>query len=49
MDRRDAEGPCRDCNVAKGQLHHVNCDAESCPKCGLQLIGCRCDIVAYVK
>jgi hypothetical protein len=33
---------CLDCNVAPGGYHHSNCDQESCPKCGGQLISCDC-------
>jgi len=38
-----AEGRnCHDCNVAPGQPHHMGCDVERCPGCGLQFIGCEC-------
>jgi len=33
---------CHDCNVAMGQYHHCGCDAERCPVCCEQLIGCDC-------
>ena len=33
---------CHDCAVAPGKFHHVGCDAETCPKCGGQAIGCGC-------
>jgi hypothetical protein len=33
---------CPDCNIAPGGIHHLNCDQESCPKCGGQLISCDC-------
>jgi len=33
---------CHDCNVEGGGFHHPGCDAERCPKCGGQLIGCGC-------
>jgi len=33
---------CPDCNVAPGGNHHANCDYETCPKCGSQLISCAC-------
>lgn len=33
---------CHDCNVGKGQIHHMGCDVERCPACGLQLISCDC-------
>jgi hypothetical protein len=28
----------------RGQYHHCNCDAETCPACHGQLIGCDCEI-----
>lgn len=34
--------PCHDCNVTKGQYHHLGCDMEECPRCGGQLISCDC-------
>jgi hypothetical protein len=34
---------CYDCNARIGRLHHVGCDEERCPKCGLQAISCNCD------
>ena len=37
---------CRDCNVGIGEYHHCGCDAERCPLCQHQLIGCDCDIEA---
>ena len=33
---------CHDCNAAYGEYHHAGCDAETCPKCHEQLIGCDC-------
>jgi hypothetical protein len=33
---------CPDCNVLTGHRHHPGCDREKCPKCGGQLIACRC-------
>jgi hypothetical protein len=35
--------PCDDCAVVKGQLHVPGCDAERCPVCGGQAIGCDCN------
>ena len=34
---------CGDCGTRGGQVHHINCDIERCPKCGGQLLGCGCD------
>jgi hypothetical protein len=32
--------PCHDCAALKGEFHVHGCDAEECPCCGGQLIGC---------
>jgi hypothetical protein len=35
------DGPCHDCGVRKGQYHvELICDAEECPLCHGQVIGC---------
>jgi len=31
---------CHDCGATRGHYHHWGCDAERCPACGGQLIGC---------
>lgn len=41
-NRRADSKPCHDCAVIKGQLHVVGCDAEQCPACRGQAIGCEC-------
>lgn len=33
---------CHDCGAKFGHIHHYGCDAETCPKCGGQLISCDC-------
>ncbi len=33
---------CPDCGVLPGGKHHPCCDQEQCPRCGAQLISCRC-------
>jgi len=33
---------CHDCGVPFGNIHHVDCDMERCPKCRGQLLGCEC-------
>jgi hypothetical protein len=38
------ERPCHDCNALPGQLHHVACDMERCPKCQGQMLTCACDV-----
>jgi len=35
---------CHDCGARRGHFHHSGCDAEECPVCGGQLIGCNCEI-----
>lgn len=35
---------CHDCGALKGHYHHWGCDAERCPACYGQLIGCDCEI-----
>lgn len=43
MDRGAAKGlTCHDCLVEPGQYHVPGCDAERCPRCGGQAIGCDC-------
>jgi hypothetical protein len=37
------EGRCGDCHVMPGFFHHMGCDMERCPKCGGQIISCRCN------
>jgi hypothetical protein len=37
--------PCHDCNAKPAHKHHPGCDMERCPKCGGQLISCRCPIL----
>src|SRR4051794_1913731 len=39
-------GRCHDCNAALGEYHHEFCDAEECPRCGGQRLGCDCPSVA---
>ncbi|MFR1537614.1 MAG: recombinase family protein [Blautia massiliensis (ex Durand et al. 2017)] len=34
---------CHDCAAKPGEYHHSGCDAERCPVCHEQLIGCECD------
>ena len=36
---------CRDCAILKieGNAHHDRCDAEMCPICRRQMIGCECE------
>ena len=42
----NADIPCHDCAVLKGQYHTDGCDVEQCPKCREQALGCGCFIEA---
>lgn len=35
---------CHDCAVVVGQFHVFGCDAERCPACGEQMLGCDCEL-----
>lgn len=35
---------CHGCAVLKGEYHVPGCDAEQCPVCGGQALGCACDV-----
>ncbi len=40
----DERGRCYDCGAKLGRYHHIGCDHEKCPICGLQIIGtCDCE------
>jgi hypothetical protein len=40
----EGEERCHDCNAKEGEPHHTGCDNEDCPCCGMQFIGCDCDV-----
>lgn len=40
--RHREDRPCGDCGVSKNGYHHMGCDLERCPVCGMQLITCEC-------
>jgi len=33
---------CHDCGALSGNIHHMWCDMERCPRCGDQFITCDC-------
>jgi hypothetical protein len=33
---------CHDCAAPMGEIHHLGCDMEECPKCGGQYFVCDC-------
>lgn len=39
---RGRRGPCGDCGVQPGGLHHPGCDLQRCPRCRGQLLTCDC-------
>jgi len=44
-----ADQPCHDCAVLKSQYHAEGCDAEECPKCHGQALGCPCTSLFTVE
>jgi hypothetical protein len=40
----DVNKNCHDCDIAnkRGNIHHIGCDMEKCPKCRGQLLSCGC-------
>lgn len=34
---------CHDCGKGINEFHEFGCDAERCPRCGMQLISCTCN------
>lgn len=43
----DEELRCHDCGAKLGHYHHYGCDAERCPSCYEQLIGCECEDMTF--
>jgi hypothetical protein len=41
MENNQTRG-CHDCGVLVGKLHLDGCDAEVCPRCSGQFMGCQC-------
>jgi hypothetical protein len=33
---------CSECSVSLGEVHHITCDMETCPRCKEQLLLCNC-------
>lgn len=42
-DKISEDDRCHDCNARYGYYHHIGCDMERCPLCGMQLISCDCN------
>lgn len=40
----DINTRCHDCNIVnrRGNIHHLGCDIERCPRCTGQLLSCGC-------
>lgn len=36
--KHNGPGACHDCGAAAGAYHHVPCDLEECPRCGVQMV-----------
>lgn len=45
LEGSPTDARCHDCGALVGHYHHLGCDCERCPACGLQLIGCDCEDV----
>jgi len=47
----DANERCHDCQIInkKGNIHHLKCDMEECPRCKRQLISCKCDLEELIN
>jgi len=43
-NKMTTENPCHDCAAVKGQYHCFGCDAEECPRCKGQFLGCPCKL-----
>jgi hypothetical protein len=39
---QDVPSYCCDCGVIDGSVHHQCCAQERCPRCGGQLLSCKC-------
>ena len=35
---------CTGCGACRGEVHHLGCEQEECPKCSGQLISCDCGL-----
>ena len=43
IPEEELDEPCCECGCEIGEVHHVMCDLEECPRCGGQFLSCLMD------